>query len=332
MSDEIDFVITWVDGNDSKWLNEKNKYLNVTGDSSSKRFRDFDILKYLFRSIEKYCPWVNKVHLITYGHLPKWININNSKLNIIKHKEYIPDKYLPTYNSNVLELNLHNINELSEKFVLFNDDIVITNKLEKEDFFVNNLPCDFLVEYIKQNASKRHIVLRNNNLEILNKYFIKEITDRVLKNKKETSLNLFDKKFIKDIICNEHDKYNMYSDFLNIHLTQSFCKSSFRKVWELENEKLDKSCYNRFRNDTDIGKNIVRNYTLLKGEFYPFKINGKYLTVADKYEDIKNVVFDDLFKIICLNDTESNIDFEKTKNKLDEIFIEKFKDKSSFEL
>ena len=31
---KIDFVITWVDGNDSKWLEEKNKYKNNSNNTN----------------------------------------------------------------------------------------------------------------------------------------------------------------------------------------------------------------------------------------------------------------------------------------------------------
>ena len=86
-NEKIDFVILWVDGNDPNWLEEKNKYIGIKGDSNINRFRNCDNLQYLFRGIEKYAPWVNKVFFITWGHLPKWLNTNNEKLEIVKHKK-----------------------------------------------------------------------------------------------------------------------------------------------------------------------------------------------------------------------------------------------------
>ena len=125
MNEKIDFVIMWVDGSDPKWLQEKNKYSTnkIDVDDAINRYRDMGTLKYWFRSVEKYTPWVNKIHFITCGHLPDWLNTNNPKLNIVKHEDYIPKEYLPTFSANPIELNLHRINELEEKFVLFNDEI-----------------------------------------------------------------------------------------------------------------------------------------------------------------------------------------------------------------
>ena len=129
MKEKIDFVILWVDGNDKKWLEQKNSYTNKTEEIKKSRFRDWDLLKYWFRGVEKYAPWVNKIFFVTWGHIPSWLDTKNPKLEIVKHSDFIPPKYLPTFNSNVIELNLHRILNLSEKFVLFNDDVFIIYKL-----------------------------------------------------------------------------------------------------------------------------------------------------------------------------------------------------------
>ena len=40
-------------------------------DATDARYRDWDILKYWFRGVEKYAPWVNKVYLL---HVDKLLN------------------------------------------------------------------------------------------------------------------------------------------------------------------------------------------------------------------------------------------------------------------
>ena len=90
----IDIVITWVDGNDPEWRSEKNKtrydkeQLAET-DDREERFRDWENLRYWFRGIENCAPWVRKVHFVTWGHLPEWLNTKHPKLNIVRHTEYI---------------------------------------------------------------------------------------------------------------------------------------------------------------------------------------------------------------------------------------------------
>ena len=43
------------------------------------RFYDWDTLKYSLRSIVKYAPWIRKVHIVTNGQIPKWLNISNPR-------------------------------------------------------------------------------------------------------------------------------------------------------------------------------------------------------------------------------------------------------------
>lgn len=72
-SKAIDFVVPWVDGSDPSWQAEIKKYKGdetLFSDTTDKRYRDWGLFKYWFRGVEKYAPWVNKVHLITCGHYP----------------------------------------------------------------------------------------------------------------------------------------------------------------------------------------------------------------------------------------------------------------------
>ena len=325
-NEKIDFVILWVDGNDKAWLEEKNKYLNIKGDSGKNRFRDWDNLQYIFRGIEKHADWVNKIFFITWGHLPKWLNTDNPKLRIVKHEEFIPKEYLPTFNSNVIELNLHRIKDLSEKFVLFNDDLFILKDLKKEDFFKSNLPNDIYSAYKKKNCSKRHITLRNNYLKIINKHF----------NKKENDKKIISKIFnynygFKNISNLLYLKEEKYSDFYGTHLTQSYLKSSFSQVWNKEYDLLNQSCYNKFRADSDIGQGVIRYWQLLNGKFSPFKSLGRYFIVKKDNTKLLNTIIKKKYKIICINDADTSIDFKKSKKEINTAFKSVFSEKSKFE-
>ena len=174
MEEKIDFVILWVDGNDEKWQAEKNKYLQdglSSKATSSNRFRDWDILKYWFRSVEKFAPWVNNIYFVTYGHLPKFLNVNHPKIKIVNHKDYIPNEYLPTFNSSAIEIGINNIPNLEEKFVFFNDDMFILDKVEPSVFFKNKLPCDQYVENVITPSEDVFSKLLFNNVAIINKYY-----------------------------------------------------------------------------------------------------------------------------------------------------------------
>lgn len=38
-------------------------------DIREERYRDWDNLQYWFRGVEKFAPWVRKIHFVTWGHL-----------------------------------------------------------------------------------------------------------------------------------------------------------------------------------------------------------------------------------------------------------------------
>ena len=141
--EKIDFVVTWLDSNDSEWQKEYEFYkTKEKGDMSKARFRDMNLFRYWFRSVETYAPWVNKVFLITNGKFPDWINKNNPKLVLVKHEDYIPKEFLPTFNSITIELHMHKIKGLSEHFVYFNDDMILNAPVTPDYYFKEGLPCD----------------------------------------------------------------------------------------------------------------------------------------------------------------------------------------------
>lgn len=125
---DIDFVLPWVDGANPAWKalydlysSQEEKDFNKYGE----RFRDYNLLRFWFRGVEKNAPWVRKIHFITCGHYPPWLDLNHPKIHFVKHSDYIPSRYLPTFSSHVIENNVHRIDGLADHFVLFNDDIYL---------------------------------------------------------------------------------------------------------------------------------------------------------------------------------------------------------------
>lgn len=53
---------------------------------------------------------------------------------MIKHEDFIPSKYLPTFNINTIEMNFFRIPELSENFIYFNDDTLPLQPIDEEYF------------------------------------------------------------------------------------------------------------------------------------------------------------------------------------------------------
>lgn len=333
MNEKIDFVIIWVDGNDKKWQEDKNKYSTQKIDlsNSENRYRDWENLQYWFRGVEKFAPWVNKIHFVTYGHLPKWLNVNHPKLNIVKHSDYIPEEYLPTFSANPIEINLHRIKDLSENFVFFNDDLFITDFIKESDFFINGKPLGILSENAIISTSDddvfSHFLL--NDVGIINKNFDKK---DVLKRNFSKWFNLKNcKGVIKTVKLLPWKKFTglEYS-----HLANSFKKSTLKEVWDKEYEIMDVTSKNKFRSKYDVNQYVFQYWQLAKGDFMPRKSKlGECFELSNNnIDDVCKLIEKQTYKIMCVNDSNMDIDFETAKSKVKESLDKILPNKSEFEI
>ena len=139
----VDFVVAWVDGNDPEWQRRKNKRLGLPdSDVREARYRDWDLLRYWFRGVEAFAPWVRKVHFICDQEPPAWLNAEEEKLHVTRHEDFIPARFLPTFSSHPIELNSFRIPGLSSRFVYFCDDMYLIRPMKETDFFRKGLPVD----------------------------------------------------------------------------------------------------------------------------------------------------------------------------------------------
>ncbi len=141
----IDVVYTWVDGDDEAWQRQKECFSSDVGAAvpdrvvSQERFRNIDELKYSLRSLELFAPWVRKVHIVTADQCPPWLDVSHPKVNLVSHREiYADETWLPTFNSSSIETQLHHVPDLADKFLYFNDDVLLGQACHPSDFFYAN--------------------------------------------------------------------------------------------------------------------------------------------------------------------------------------------------
>src|SRR5690554_2496792 len=328
----MDFVLIWVDGSDPNWQAQKNLYSGKPAGDSPARFRDWDLLKYWFRGVEKFSPWVNKVHFVTCGHYPDWMNLNAPQLNFVRHSDYIPEEYLPTFNSHTIELNLHRIEGLSEKFVYFNDDVFLIDSMEPTDFFKKGLPCEEalmqLLVFKKFSMAKS---IDNYNTAIINKNFSK---------RKVIQKNLL--KFFNPVYGLYGNLYSLYTlpaplftGFKHTHTAQSFLNSTFEEVWAKEYEFLDHTSKSKFRDFDNVNQYLLHHWQIVQGKIAPTnfkKHRARFdLDIIDS-KTVSECIRRQSKKMICLNDedhlTES---FEVMKEQFISDFEYILPEKSSFE-
>ena len=330
----IDFVVSWVDSSDKEWLLEKERYSENKKDSTNEaRYRNWDLFRYWFRSVEQYAPWVRHVYLITWGHIPKWLNTESEKLIIVNHSEYIPQQYLPTFSSRTIELNIHRIKGLSEHFVLFNDDMMLNQPCKPSDFFCNGLPKYPLIalpNYPFENMGY-YEYSRYTNAGVINSHF----------NLKESIRMNLDKWF-SYLYTNQEKELNkrVYEDgkilgLYMAHLSMPLKKSVFEEVWKTIPNILDRTCSHKFRNGSDVNIHLLIGWALCKGEFYP--VSKDYYGVArnitiKNFPLIKKCINEGSISV-CFNDSESisKENFLLLKDKMNDILSSKFPEKSQYE-
>ena len=277
----VDIVIPWVNPSDKKWQASfkywKQKELGIT---DANRFRDLDSIFYTLRSIDLYAKWVRYVFLILSdeSQIPSWLNINNPKLKIVYHDQYIPKSLLPTFNSNTIIMHLCNIEELSENFVLFNDDLFLMKDTSENYFFENDLPKGRLtVEF-------------NGYRPTRGNYFLEELNNNV--------------RLISENI-------GVYVSLKHYHMPLAYNKTFWNYCWYRNYKKLENS-FTKFRSKINYTDWFFNDFSLLTKNTVnvPNMYDDCCFICCTNTPNFHK--FDDV-KIACFNDDMDENNFERVK-------------------
>ena len=328
---EIDFVITWVDMDDPKWQADFSTWTegidNSRNEVSEARFRDHGFLKYWFRGVEQFAPWVRKIHFVTCGQKPSWLNTRHPKLSLVNHTDYI-QSFPAVFNSSLIEIYLHKIPNLAEQFVYFNDDFFIINHLPQERFFTNGLPNDIAAFRYNSGMGLWAKCLKNN-IRIINQRFDKK---EVLKRDREKWLHPSYGK--KSRLTRLLMPYNKFITLITPHNAQPYLKSTFEEVWEYAGEELTKASENRFRSPNDYTQELFRTWQICRSNFSPYNTyrDTKMFPLIIKSKQAIRAITEQRYKLICLNDNPHIRNYNQVMNDIETAFETILPQKSSFEL
>lgn len=225
----IDVVFTWVDNTDKAWYEryqlasqELQQSIGLYANDKA-RFESHNELYYAVQSVLRYLSWVNHIFIVTDKQVPDWlVELNSYKITIIDHSQIIDEQYLPTFNSQVIEANLHKIPNLSENFIYFNDDVFVARPLSKTHFFSNNGNASiFLADKSLHKMQEKGIMTPTlfacmNGQRLLSRYY---------------SANL---------------------DLPLVHTYIPLKKSYFEKAWQLYSKEIANFLPNKFRSNNDL--------------------------------------------------------------------------------
>ena len=335
----IDFVIPYVCGDDPVWVEKMLSFLpddRKRDPDMDRQYRNWDFFKYWFRGVDRFAPWVHKVFVITDHQAPDWLDHENEKLVLINHEDYIPPEYLPVFSSHPIELNLHRIPGLSEQFVYFNDDMVLTAPVVPEDFFRDGLPCDFAIEQ-ENGASDRlfsHIV--TNDILFLNRHYSRK--EYISGNRKKHYSPVVPTGAVKNFYLSFYRrKRGGFLGFYYNHVASSYLKTTFSEVWEEDTEGwLDETCSHRFRSSDDVNQYVFKQHQYVRGLYSPYNWHkkSKFIKLRDgengTLTEAAAAIGSGNYKLICLNDSYVH-DFQTAKSVINDALSALFPDPCSFE-
>jgi hypothetical protein len=138
---EVDLVYLWVDDSDSDWSSRRDEAVRLSGGSNSERsmFQNHDEILFSLISARKNSDWIRKVFIVTDGQ-SELLRDRISKdlpfeVEFVDHSKFMPKEYLPTFNSHSITANLFRIQELSEYFILMNDDVFFGRKTRLHNWY-----------------------------------------------------------------------------------------------------------------------------------------------------------------------------------------------------
>ena len=156
----IDFVVPYVNNKDIVWRNDyinfckKNNLNQKIVELLGNRYGGLTFIYYQLQLINKNMPWINKIYLLLSNKEQVIHSLLPKNVVVVYHNQFIPNKYLPTFNSTTIEMFLWNIKDLSEHFIYANDDMLPIRPLKPSDFFGR--------QKIKINWRERDLMVNNN--------------------------------------------------------------------------------------------------------------------------------------------------------------------------
>lgn len=288
----LDIVYTYVDTTDSKWINKVKKYKPSFGNNLNKeRFNYQGEIFFSLKTVEKFMPWVRNIFIV---HDNQEFDVSflkeeiKKKIKFIDHTDIIPKKYLPVFNSMLIELFLHKINGLSDFFIYLNDDCFLGNYITQDTFFNKNR---IFKQFIRDRKEPYDINRINGEPHLIRLINVHNLVENIFKKKKyyisnhgpwnlnknilKITFNIFKNIFEKML---KTQKFRTYNEDTYEFLTLSSIIAEELKLVKTIN--YDKKIYVLQR---ELNKKEVDRITRIKPCFFVInKLNNEQKTYWDK--------------------------------------------------
>lgn len=274
---DIDFVVPMVFEDDAEWRNDYLKAFGISSYSTGEnvRYRTWSNEHLLVSCVKAFMPFIRTIHIILARESQKQPWMNEEGINIVYHKDIIPSKFLPCFNSCTIEMFVPYIDGLSERFIYANDDMFPVSPLKESDFFVNGFP-------------RQH-------------YDNKEFPEKK---------NIFMQKCIRqqNMVASAFgiDPKNRW--YHNGHNFAPLLKSACLEVRERFNDEILDGI-TPYRSETSYNQYLYGLWQYFTDKYVDGRVNSTYLSVKDPIERVRDIL-SRAKGVVCINDNESvsNID------------------------
>jgi hypothetical protein len=275
---QVDAVITWVNGNDKTWQEKINTYsknkINFSSKNHLKRYNSIGEIDIAIKSIIKFAPFIKNIYLVTDDQSPESFDSlrslaqkKNVNLERIDHTVIFSgyEEYLPTFNSCSIISMLYRIPDLSEHFIIFNDDTFLMKEVRVNDFFINGEP----IIRGKWQAFNEDRTLRKSYRKALSFLNIPVKEEKIsFKKLQQNSARLA-----------LMDRY-----VRRFHTPVSVRRSTLTNFFK-ENSLLRQNIQHRFRNQDQFLISSLSEHLEIKNDTYHFRKNSQ-LTYFRSYKDL----------------------------------------------
>ena len=233
---EVDVVYTWVDGDDEAWLAARDARITSLGGTPSQRasgaarYRSRDELRYSMRSLHLFAPWVRRIHVVTAGQVPSWLDTDHDRIRLVDHRDLLPAAALPTFSSHAIETRLHAVPDLAEHFIYVNDDVFLARPRRPEHFFApGGAYAAFVADHravgLPGTDDRPYLTAAQNNRRVLSEAFGVTLTNTMMHSphpQRRSVLEEITARFAEEVARTTHAPFRSETD---VSLLSSFAQS-----------------------------------------------------------------------------------------------------------
>jgi hypothetical protein len=268
---DVDFVVPMVFEDDALWQKDYQSQMHVLGYRTGEnvRYRSWRTEELLVRCVKKFMSFVRTLYIILARESQKRPWMDDKGIKVVYHKDIVPQRFLPCFNSCTIEMFLPYIDGLSEHFIYSNDDMFPVSPLSVSNFFVDGKPV--------QHLSEKHFPAKPNTFH--NK----------CKRQQEMVAKVFDQSLGDRWLHNGHGL---------APLLKSACMEVRKRF-----DKEVTDGITPYRSETSYNQYLYVLWQHFTGKYVDGRVQSVYLSVKNDVEHILNTICSSC-GVVCVNDNE----------------------------